>query len=54
MGRKLHTEHAYTIVSKNQAEAVIKFQVYWPARDGPCGWTMYVEVAMGNLSARKS
>jgi hypothetical protein len=52
MGRKLHTEHAYTIVSKNLAEAVIKSQVYRPTRDGAIGWMMYVEVAMGNLSVQ--
>ena len=51
IGRNLHTEHAYTIVSKNLAEAVIKFQVYWAARDGAMGWTMYVEIVMWN-SAR--
>jgi len=52
IGRNLHTEHAYTIVGKNLAEAVIKFQVYWPTRDGAIGWTMYVEIVTGNLSVQ--
>jgi len=50
MGRNLHTEHAYTIVGKNLAEAVIKSQVYRPTRDGAIGWMMYVEIATWNLS----
>jgi hypothetical protein len=50
IGRNLYTEHAYTIVGKNLTEAVINFQVYWPARDGAIGWTMYVEIVTRNLS----